>query len=191
MLAIRNFGHFWSRDHVNWGSPSWGKKANLLGYFTRNRQPYIVDFQEQIGIYVLFASSREVVYIGQTGSGKQRLGVRLRQHTQNDLRDRWKYFSWFGFRQANLNGNSLSNYQKPNSKSVGSNSDALDEIEAILIQLFEPRLNKQGPKWGSDTKKFFQYIPAEWVKPEKHMSNEQLLEELKKHLKQKFKKSSR
>jgi hypothetical protein len=183
MLAIRNFGHFWSREHVNWGSPVWGKKSSLEGYIHKNRKPYVVDFREQIGIYVLFTQSREVVYVGQTGSGNQRLGVRLRHHTQNDLRDRWQYFSWFGFRQANANGNKLSDYQKPDSKSGGSNSSALNEIEAILIQLFEPRLNKQGPKWGADTIEFLQYIPSEWEKEKPKLSNEDLLKTITKQIK--------
>ena len=56
----------------------------------------------------------------------------------------------------------LSEHQKPESRCVGTNTDALDEVEAVLIQLFEPRLNKQGPRWGSTSDEFLQYVPHEW-----------------------------
>jgi hypothetical protein len=36
----------------------------------------------------------------------------------------------------------------------------LDEIEAILIHLFEPRLNLQRGKWR-DTREYLQYIEGE------------------------------
>ena len=176
MLAIRNFGHFWSRNLVNWGSQGSGGQGSLDGYYLDNRKPYLVDFWGQIGIYVLFTANREVVYIGQVGSGDQRLGLRLRAHTRNNLRDRWNYFSWFGMRQANINGGKLSEQQKPSSSCNGTNSMALDEVEAVLIQLFEPRLNKQGPKWGQDTVEFFQYVPREWQKEAIQVDNNQLLQ---------------
>jgi hypothetical protein len=50
----------------------------------------------------------------------------------------------------------LSDKQKPDTKFSGSNSDALDELEAVLIQLFEPRLNRQSSKW-KDTQEFRQW----------------------------------
>ena len=178
MLAIRNFGHFWSREHVNWGSPAWGKRGTLDGYVMRDRKPYVVDFREQMGIYVLFTQSREVVYVGQVGSGDRRLGLRLADHTKNHLRDRWHYFSWFGLKQAKVNGGTLSEQQGPETHSLGTNAEALDEIEAILIQLFEPRLNKQGPRWGSDTEEFLQYIPAEWEKEKSPVTNEDVYDAL-------------
>ena len=146
MLSVANFGHFWRRDRVIFGKPGKGNSGSLEGFFGSLRNPTRVEFRDQIGVYVLFASSREVVYVGQAGAGAQRLLSRLRSHTRDHLRDRWEYFSWFGLRQHNKDGN-LSEKQKPDSKFSGSNSDALDEMEAVLIQLFEPRLNKQGSKW--------------------------------------------
>jgi hypothetical protein len=56
---------------------------------------------------------------------------------------------------------------------------ALDEIEAVLMQIVEPRLNKRGPNW-KDTIEYYQFSDAEpatlddlWFE----------LEELKKQLK--------
>lgn len=157
MLAIRNFGHYWSKDLVSWGTPGRANAGRLLGYQLRDRRPFVVDFGEQIGIYVLFSNSREPIYIGQSGNGDQRLLARLRQHSQGPLRDRWTNFSWFGFRGVN-NTAVLSEHQRPDSRCAGSHADALDEIEAILLQLLEPRLNKQGPKWG-DAAEYLQDVP--------------------------------
>ena len=155
-LAVRNFGHFWNRENVIWGTRGKGNQGSLSGYRTVSRVVRVTDFRDQIGIYVLFDEKREVVYIGQTGSGERRLFLRLRDHTRDHLRDRWSYFSWFGFRQVK-NGGDLSEAQKPGAKIQGNGSDALDEIESILLQLFEPRLNKQGPRWGK-TEEYLQYV---------------------------------
>jgi hypothetical protein len=160
MLAIRNFGHFWNRDLVDWGRQR--VSGQLLGYRLVDRRPVVVDFREQIGIYVLFTAQREVVYVGQAGAGDRRLFLRLRDHTTNNLRDRWTNFSWFGLREVNSSNLQLSEHQRPDSKCSGSNSEALNEIEAILLQLFEPRLNKQGPRWGDETLEIFQYVKSEW-----------------------------
>jgi hypothetical protein len=52
MLAIRNFGHFWNRGLVDWGKPGLGTRGTLQGYVMREREPFVVDFKEQMGIYV-------------------------------------------------------------------------------------------------------------------------------------------
>lgn len=161
MLAIRNFGHFWNRDLVDWGKRGPGARGKLSGYPPKGRPPFVVDFREQMGIYVLHTIARDVVYIGQAGLGDKRLFERLRDHTRNHLRDRWQHFFWFGLREVNQNS-SLSEHQKPDSRCAGTNLLALDEIEAVLIQLFEPRLNKQGSKWGENCQEYFQYVPWEW-----------------------------
>jgi hypothetical protein len=161
MLAIKCFGHFWSKELVDWGTRGRAGAGRLLGYQLRDRRPFTVDFGEQIGIYVLFSAGREAIYIGQTGAGDQRLLTRLRQHSHGSIRDRWTNFSWFGFRSVNQTGR-LSEHQQPESKCAGSHTDALDEIESVLLQLFEPRLNKQGPRWGEGTEEFLQYVPWEF-----------------------------
>jgi hypothetical protein len=158
-LAIRNFGHFWNRNPVNWGNPGRNRGGDLRGYRIVNRRPRVTDFREQIGLYVLYGENREVLYIGQTGSGDRRLFLRLRDHTKDHLRDRWGNFSWFGFRKVNADGN-LSDAQRPDSSVQAQSSAALDETESVLLQLFEPRLNKQGAKWTT-TEEFLQYVPLE------------------------------
>jgi hypothetical protein len=69
MLAIRCFGHFWSKDVVSWGTRGSGGKGRLLGYYLEDREPFVVDFEDQIAVYALFGPNREPVYVGQTGSG--------------------------------------------------------------------------------------------------------------------------
>ncbi len=162
MIAIRNFGHFWNRDHILWNRS--GQNGELNGYAMQTYRPRVTNFCMQIAVYVLFTSAREPIYVGQSGGRQdQRLYQRLKNHTRSGLRDRWRFFSWFGLRDVNSNGR-ISDYQKPESFSRGTNADALNEVEAVLLQILEPRLNKQGPRWGTDTTEYLQYIPSEWEK---------------------------
>ena len=167
MLTIRNYGHYWSRELIDWGA---GRRAGtLFGSRSAAANRTDVNFRNQVAIYVLFDEDREAVYIGQTGSGRSRLFNRLKQHSRGPLRDRWSNFSWFGFLEPRGDGPGL----KPASRKknamdaqaealesdiAGSHADALDEIEASLLQVIEPRLNKQGPKW-KDSTEYFQYDP--------------------------------
>ena len=163
MLAIRNFGHFWSRLVIDWNRS--GKNGDLSGYVMQNYHPRETNFCNQIAVYALFTSTREPIYVGQSGGRQdQRLFQRLKNHTRSGLRDRWQYFSWFGLRDVNSSGR-LSDYQKPESTCKGTNAVALNEVEAVLLQILEPRLNKQGPRWGSETTEYFQYVPSEWKAP--------------------------
>jgi hypothetical protein len=115
-----------------------------------------VNFREQIGIYALFDSDREIVYIGEAGIGNKRLFDRLKDHRTNHLRDRWVYFSWFGLRDYNATTGALWGHDKPETWiREKRNRDALHETESVLIQLIEPRLNKQGAKW-TGTSEFLQ-----------------------------------
>jgi hypothetical protein len=161
MLAIKNFGHFWSREKVFWGWPK--TEGDLKGELWRNRK-VVVNFRDQIGIYGLFNSDREIVYVGEAGIGNKRLFSRLKDHRSDHLRDRWVYFSWFGLRDYKENGE-LWGFDKPETWIRRKrNRDALLETESVLIQLIEPSLNKQGAKWV-DTVEFLQHIderaPAE------------------------------
>ncbi len=72
------------------------------------------------------------------------------------LHNRWKYFSWVGFKDVNVNG-TLSAQQSIDSGVSGFKySDALNEIEGILIEIIEPKLNKQAGKLKS-ARQYFQY----------------------------------
>jgi hypothetical protein len=52
-----------------------------------------VSFLDQMGIYVLYDKFEQPVQIGQS----KRIFERLRQHRRDHLRNRWAYFTWFGF----------------------------------------------------------------------------------------------
>jgi len=141
----------WERKYIHYG---WaGVKGNLIG---TNSRVEIADFREQIGIYVLYDKNMKAVYVGQTGIGSQRLFDRLRQHGDDHLWNRWEYFSWFGLRNVNQDG-ALSKTDKPNRRFSVDVSEAMNEIEGILIKFFEPQLNRQGPKW-KDVEEFYQKI---------------------------------
>ncbi len=50
MATIRNFGHYWSRELIDWG---WkGSAESLLGAVKVGAEESDVDFRCQIGIYV-------------------------------------------------------------------------------------------------------------------------------------------
>lgn len=152
-MLIRNFGHLWERRYVHWGRGS--NKGHLHGYRTPTDAG--ADFREQIGIYILFDKAYVPVYVGQTGKGDQRLFVRLRQHQKDHLWNRWEYFSWFGFRRVNAGNGALSQHDQPEKQFKAEGAALLNEVEGALLIALEPRLNKQGPRWG-DVEEFFQYI---------------------------------
>lgn len=148
MPAIRNFGYLWDRDRVFWGR----QKVNgtLFGY---HKDFGVIDFSEQKGIYLLHTHDLKIIYVGQVGSGNQYLLDRLRHHKSSDaLWNRWRYFSWFGWRGVNQTPqnnpfNRLTNYGGGSPTVSGTSEGFLDEIEAVIIQVVEPTLNKQGPRW--------------------------------------------
>ena len=106
----------------------------------------VADFSKQIGVYVLYDRNQTIVYVGQAGNGNATLFSRLKSHMDNALWNRWDYFSWVGCRDVNANGK-LSNHQDADSSVSGFRySDALNEIEGVLIEIIEPKLNKQDGK---------------------------------------------
>ncbi|KAF1707474.1 GIY-YIG nuclease family protein [Pseudoxanthomonas sacheonensis] len=167
-MLIHNFGHLWERKYIQFGRP--GNKGHLKGYKTATgKEP---DFREQIGIYILYDKDRQPVYIGQTGSGNQRLFSRLKAHTNNHLWNRWEYFTWFGIRRVNGGNNKLSEHDSATKRYVAAGSAILNEIEGVLISALEPGLNKQGPKWGA-VDEYFQVVDE---KLEERQVSEVLLE---------------
>jgi len=141
MPVIRNYGFLWERQYIFRGA---GSNAGHLNGFAKGTNGQVVDFREQIGVYVLYDRNQSIVYVGQAGNGNATLFSRLKSHMDGALWNRWEYFSWVGFRSVNTDG-SLSIVQAVDSRVSGfTYSDALNEIEGILIELIEPRLNKQG-----------------------------------------------
>ena len=142
----------WRADRVNWGKQGPKNQGSLLGVASRSAGAVKVDFREQRGIYALYAEY-ELVYIGQTGAGSDRLLKRLKSHKSDHLSERWDRFSWFGT-QWITQAHKLS----ADTASVASSVEvALNTLEAISIAIAEPRLNLQRGRWGKATK-YFQCI---------------------------------
>lgn len=140
--VIKNYGLMWRRDAVHWGRPGQRTRGVLEG----RRSGEIVDFHDQIGVYVLYDESRRPIYVGQAGQGNARLYNRLNSHRKNHLAHRWQYFSWFGLLSVNKNG-SLSGRDAPSKRVSGTLRSTLNEIEGVLIAATEPVFNKQGAKF--------------------------------------------
>jgi hypothetical protein len=74
------------------------------------------------------------------------------------LAERWQRFSWFGIDPVKKNGSSLVLMEaEPERPEV---NHVLNHLEAILIAAAEPRLNRQGGKFG-DAQQFRQWEDEE------------------------------
>ena len=169
MPIIKNWGFTWSRAYIFRGYG--GFPGHLKG---KARGKPVTDFKDQIGIYLLQDNNRQIIYVGQVGSGKATLFTRLKQHMDGNLAGRWDYFTWFGFFSANNNG-TLSKVANVNAQVANFKySQALNEMEAILIEVIEPALNKQGGNLKGATE-YEQYIDGKI----KDVSNAEILQKLK------------
>jgi len=146
---IKSYGLHWSTDKVSWGQQ--GILGTLLGAASRSSKARSVDFRNQRGIYVLYANY-DLVYVGQTGAGSDRLFKRLKTHKSDHLSERWNRFSWFGTQWV-TKANQLSTDTAAVSQTVEA---TLNILEAVSIAISEPRLNLQRGKW-SDATQYFQY----------------------------------
>jgi len=155
MSIIKNYGLRWSRHNVEWGSKGKGNEGKLNGKKATSKSSGEVDFRNQIGVYVLYESNYTPIYIGQAGNGNAKLFDRLKLHKIDHLRDRWTHFSWFGFCAVDDRRRCL--VQKDNQEIKLSVKSALNEIEGILIQVLEPRLNKQGPRFQKTADEYVQW----------------------------------
>jgi hypothetical protein len=142
MATIQNFGFMWERDKVGWGKPGPGGTSSLEGVMVGNRKRR-VEFAQQMGIYVLYDKWEQPVQIGQS----KVIFKRLKQHRRDHLRNRWSLFSWFGFFKVGVNNELLVKDRTKELKKILTLEDSLNELEAILIQVLEPRLNRRGPNW--------------------------------------------
>ncbi len=154
MSIIKNFGFLWERKYIYAGTGGADNAGHLKG---EAKGKPIADFCDQIGVYVLYDKNQSIVYIGQAGNGNATLFTRLRNHMKGTLWNRWEYFSWIGFKAVNSDG-SLDGRQQINKRvNRYTYSNALDEIEGILIEIIEPKLNKQGGKLKNATE-YFQFV---------------------------------
>lgn len=159
-MLMYNYGLMWRRERVFWGRGS--NAGHLNGLLSTATTSDPVDFRDQQGIYVLYDDNFNMVYAGQAGSGNQRLFDRLKQHTKDQVADRWSRFSWFGIRKVNKDGSLKS--EKLNS--TVQLSQILDHMEAIIIASAEPPHNKQGGRFGSDVQQYLQQYDADNLGPE-------------------------
>lgn len=146
---IRSYGVHWREDRVYWGKQN--SAGALWGAASRSSRAHPVDFREQRGIYALYADY-ELVYVGQTGSGNDRLFNRLKAHLTDHLSERWNRFSWFGTQWVTQQ-HKLSSDTKAVSEQIAA---ALNVLEAVAIAIAEPRLNLQRGKWA-DATQYFQW----------------------------------
>ena len=147
---ICNYGLRWHLDRVAWSSAS--GNVGLFGVPRQNRKSTPTDFRDQIAIYVLYRDE-EVVYVGQSGSRDNRLFSRLKNHRADRLADRWDRFSWFGLLPVSSDGTLVA---KSPSMAV-SPAQVLDQIEAVMVEAVEPRLNRQGGQFGTEVTRYLQY----------------------------------
>lgn len=160
-MLVKNYGLFWRREWVFWGSgPNAG---HLKGVLRSARTDDPVDFREQQGVYVLYDANFRLVYVGQSGGNdQQRLFRRLRNHRKDQLADRWSRFSWFGVRRVNNNGE----LRAEAAAAHPSLGEVLNHIEAILISAAEPPHNRQGGRFGHNVHQYLQYRDAENLGPD-------------------------
>lgn len=168
---IYNYGLLWRRDLIFWGKGGKGDNpAHLKGMKTRSKKQMpslsrkTVDFRCQIGVYVLYYDF-ELVYVGQVGAKAEKgeegtnFYTRLNQHKADFLADRWNRFSWFGIRKV---------IQKPGRKQdkiLGSipdgvqstRADFFNTLEAVMISISEPKLNRQSGTWKKPAEEYFQW----------------------------------
>lgn len=149
---ILSYGLHWSVSRVYWGKPGIGNSGTLLGAATRSKNAHPVDFRMQRGIYALYADY-QLIYVGQTGAGDDRLFKRLKAHKRDHLSERWDRFSWFGTQWVTEGHRLSKDAAAIRKQSVGA---ALNIMEAVSIAISEPKLNLQRGLW-SDATKYFQF----------------------------------
>jgi len=160
-MLIKNYGLFWRLDRTFFGRPR--VAGHLKGIEARNITSNPVDFREQQGVYVLYDASFKIVYVGQAGANdQQRLFDRLKQHTRDQLAERWSRYSWFGVRSVNNDG-SLRVEAAAAHPAIGG---VLNHIEAILIASAEPSHNRQGGRFGEGVEQYLQHRDEENLGPE-------------------------
>jgi hypothetical protein len=155
-MLINNYGLFWQRADIHWGTQGNSKNpAHLKGVPAKNITSEPVDFAEQQGVYALYDDAFGLVYVGQAGANdQQRLLGRLRNHRSDQLADRWTKFSWFGVRPVNPKSRDLRAEKTAAHPEMG---DVLNHIEAIIIAVAEPRHNRQGGRFGDQVEQYRQY----------------------------------
>ena len=147
-VVVANYGLHWRKDLIQWGTQGPGGAGKLLGIEKGRVKP--VDFAKQRGVYALY-SDYELLYIGQVAD--QGLLVRLRQHRNDHLSERWNRFSWFGTRTVSK----MALAQSSKTSSSFEDKVVIATLEAVCIAIAEPRLNLRRGTWPKPIKQFYQY----------------------------------
>ena len=161
---IQNHGLYWRRDRVEWGRT--GKAGHMYGKDANARNSKPVDIREQKGVYALYDANFNLVYVGQAGrqasrgqsrkdGGNPTIFSRLKAHRNDHLGPRWTYFSWFGLLIQDEDDASQAHFLKAEDRTVDIGV-TLNHLEAILIIVAEPPLNRQGGTLGSSVEQFLQ-----------------------------------
>ncbi|MCB0985984.1 MAG: GIY-YIG nuclease family protein [Ilumatobacter sp.] len=139
---INAYGLHWHRDHVNWGK---GRVARtMMGVPAKARRNDPVDVSGRAAIYALYGPNFDLVYVGQAGAGAStNLGSRLAAHRRDHLAQRWERFSWFAL--------------APGRKAI-PHGTALNQLEAVLMAVSEPRLNLQRGRFGAGVEQLLQQV---------------------------------
>lgn len=146
---ITAFGRYWDRKQFE-------QNCNqLYGASVQYAGAESVDFSKHAGIYLLHKGER-VVYVGQA----THLVDRLSKHIKEPMRTRWDSFSWFSIIEIKEDDENLNH--KTGKKST-SNKSLLDTLEALLIEVIGPELNKQAGN-GFAYKEYEQIDSAEYYK---------------------------
>jgi hypothetical protein len=141
---IQALGVLWRRNWVRWSS-----NPRLLGVAPNGDKH--IDFGDQRGVYVLYDSARPV-YVGRVID--RPLGKRLGEHVTDRLGARWDRFSWFGLRSVTDDGDLA-----PTPSATCSSETFISDLEAILIEMLEPPLNRRR---GDDLEaKEYRQVPDE------------------------------
>lgn len=150
---IKAYGLFWHVDKVFWGRQN--NAGSLRGAASRSNRAVPIEFRKQRGVYALYADY-DLVYIGQTGAGEDRLFNRLKFHKTDHLAERWNRFSWFGTQWV-----TQQHEMSIDTAAITVPTEvALNVLEAIAIAVAEPRLNLQRGRWGEATQ-YYQVDPSE------------------------------
>lgn len=174
---IQNYGLFWDRAQVRWSKSRSGRGAGLpvevpvgqvqdlpyglYGFPTidddgKRRSAKSrgdkVDLRGQVGIYALYDAEFRLLYVGKVGggTGKNTLFARLKQHGApsggtRGLAARWRYFSWFGVLRVVKGKKELA---EPAETKSTTRRDILNALEAVVIEIAAPDLNRQGGRLG-------------------------------------------
>lgn len=157
---VKAFGLHWDREKVRWKTTTPEIQGVSLSGMTK------VNFYNQKGVYILYNPVFKPVYVGQSTST---IGKRLKDHTNDRLKGRWRYFSWFGFLQVNEKTGNL----ELDADADGGVDSFSDMLEAVLIESMEPPLNKQRGQ-GVEGAEFLQVTSSEHKEEAKKMLNEMI-----------------